>query len=361
MRPVERIRVLPELRAVQVERETQMAPAETWYFGTNYDLEGTAIPDRFVHVNAATAAWRLLRTRAAVLEVPEPLWVRFLPINSLLVMTWRISGFCRLKNRRARTFAIENNDAIAVVCGARRPPVLVRWLVVLLMGVFVRLFYERVVFGTPAAEAIYRRLPFFAGVESTTVLALPTASVSPLADTGRSSMAAVFVGQLSGRKGVDQLMRAWSRVEDECPEASVTIVGSGPLHERVTSWVREKPRSRRYVGQLPHEQVSDILRSSSVVVAPSRRDGRWREQIGLPIEEGLAVGLTIVTTTETGLADWLAEHRHLVIPAGSGDAELADAVVAALVHPLARDEVLQSLPAEDARITADRWLHREEG
>src|SRR4051794_18809038 len=108
MRPVERIRVLPELRAVQVEREPHMAPAETWYFGTNYDLEGTAIPHRFVHVTAATAVWRLLRTRAVVLEVPEPLWVRFLPVNVLLVVTWRVSGWLRLTNRRARPYAIEN-------------------------------------------------------------------------------------------------------------------------------------------------------------------------------------------------------------------------------------------------------------
>ncbi|MFC5676797.1 glycosyltransferase [Aeromicrobium endophyticum] len=353
-----RIRVLPELRAVQVAQDQAFVPAETWYFGTNYDLNGTTIPDSFIRVSRAQAVWRTLRTPASVLEVPEPLWIRFLPTNLMILAAWRLSGWMRLTNRRARTYAIENNDLVSVVFGASHPVAPVRWMISLLMGLCVRVFYERVVFGTPGAAEVYRKLPFFTGVESSVVLGLPAAARAGSSVSEVRPLSAAFVGHLDARKGIEHLIEAWSLVEQAEPEATLVIAGAGPLEHKVAAWSSDAgTTSRTFVGQVPYGDVPELLSAVSVVVVPSQRSGRWREQIGLPIEEGLALGRTVVTTSETGLAPWLAEHGHHVVDARSGPPELAAAIISALRAPLDPSGVIASLPKEHARVAADRWLH----
>jgi glycosyltransferase involved in cell wall biosynthesis len=100
-----------------------------------------------------------------------------------------------------------------------------------------------------------------------------------------------------------------------------------------------------------------MLEHASILVAPSLREGRWREQVGNPILEALATGTTVVTTTETGIADWLLDHGHHVIRPAHLRERLGPAIIDALQQPLPIDRVLASLPTEDGRALADAWLH----
>jgi hypothetical protein len=72
---------------------------------------------------------------------------------------------------------------------------------------------------------------------------------------------------------------------------------------------------------------------------------------------GLALGLTVVTTSETGLAEWLADNGHAVLPPNSSNVELSQVIAARLTTPLDRNVVLRSLPSSNGRIDADKWLH----
>ncbi|HEX8510411.1 MAG TPA: glycosyltransferase, partial [Propionibacteriaceae bacterium] len=98
------------------------------------------------------------------------------------------------------------------------------------------------------------------------------------------------------------------------------------------------------------------LRQSQVLVLPSQSNPGWREQIGLPIMEALAHGCSVVTTSDTGLAQWLTEHGHSVISSSGSASHLADAMVTRLRAPLDESEVLASLPGRDGRLVADDWL-----
>jgi glycosyltransferase involved in cell wall biosynthesis len=75
---------------------------------------------------------------------------------------------------------------------------------------------------------------------------------------------------------------------------------------------------------VPRSEVHELLRSGAVVVMPSVRLRRWREQIGLPLVEGLAHGCRVVTTTETGLAEDLRTHPLVVLTRPGDPASLAD-------------------------------------
>jgi glycosyltransferase involved in cell wall biosynthesis len=108
----------------------------------------------------------------------------------------------------------------------------------------------------------------------------------------------------------------------------------------------------------PRAQIHQLLASSQVLVLPCQPTPSWREQVGLPIVEGLSYGCTVVTTTETGLASWLAAAGHQVTSADATAEELAAAILAAVRHPLQAGDVLASLPDVDGRLAADDWLFR---
>ncbi|MFB0833901.1 glycosyltransferase [Arthrobacter halodurans] len=384
------IRIIPELRAAHVERNPSLTPARTLYFGRMYDLAGEP-PATFERVRLAPAAWLLLRSDASVLEVPEPLWLRFLPRTAVLVAAWRLGGALaevrggalggtrggRRGGRHVVTYAIENNDPRLLLrtgIPGRAAAGALAWLI----GWWTARNIDRIAYGSAGARAAYAALPGADRVPARTLpeLPAPRAAVAPRAAAAPSASAAprsapcgagaapraVFVGDLSARKGVPELLAAWERVEPLLLGARLDVVGGGALAADVAAWAAAAPRSRRFRGLLPHDEALRVLGESTVLVAPSRRHGRWREQIGLPITEALALGLTVVTTDETGLADWLRAAGHGVLPSDppGGPADpgaLADAVVRALREPLPRDRVLGSLPGADARAAADRWLH----
>jgi len=350
------IRVLPELRATQVEQSFLMSPAQTLYFRTNFDLDGTPVPTSFMKVGLGAAVKFLAHSKSEVLELPEPLWIRFLPINVVLAATWRISGFARLRSRRARTYAIENNDPTVVIFGSSKPPSVVGSLGRLAVGLVFRLLYERVAFGTQGAADAYGRLPFARGIKSTVIPALPSPGVATATAVSES---AVFVGRLDERKGVRRLIESWHAIESRSPHAVLTIIGDGPLRPEVQRWANETPASRKYLGSLPHADALIVVSRNRVLVAPSLRDGRWREQVGLPIVEGLSRGLTIVTSDDTGLADWLTVHNHYVYDNLAGVDALANALSQAIESPIDVKVVLDSLPYAHGRLRADAWIHNE--
>lgn len=350
------LRVFPELRAAHVERAEDMLPGTTLYFSQKYDLGDTPSGHEFVRVSLPQAIVKVARSRAQKLELPEPLWLRYYPGNFLLGITWRVSGLLRGKRRSASAYSIENNDVDALLFSGRSVPALVRKIAVAAFGLSARAVYGRLAYGSDGARETYESIPFLRGVTNRTFLELPAprSTVEGEARPGR----AVFVGRLEDRKGIKRLMDAWPAVEEAAPAAVLEIIGDGPLHDDVTAWCRDNGRQRVASGALDHAAVLHRLGEASVLVAPSQRDGRWREQIGLPISEALSTGLTVVTTSETGLASWLRSTGHQVVTADPRDhVSLADAISRALEHPIDRASILESLPATLGRIEADAWLN----
>ncbi|WP_194944204.1 glycosyltransferase family 4 protein [Aeromicrobium sp. S22] len=254
------------------------------------------------------------------------------------------------------TYAIENNDLETLV-GKRSGAA--HFLVVAGLRIYIRHFVDRMAFGSPSAASAYASLIDGDGGGKSDkygrFVELPAPRRGGHLDA--PSADAIFVGELSIRKGVEHLMAAWELVEKQCSGVRLRVVGTGPLTDKVVAWCSVSPETRDYVGFVEHRALDAHIDQCAVLVAPSRRSGRWREQIGLPIVEGLAAGLTIVTSRDTGLAGWLEAQGHQVIRSEYEVAELADAVLGALATPIPKESVVESLPIEPQRISADRWLH----
>jgi hypothetical protein len=349
-----RVRVYWSLRTAHLERARVLAPASILYRARRYDFdEALAAGLDLIPGSTVAMATTLARSRVTELEVTEPLMRSGLPRCAAAIAVVRGAGWLRREPTRVVSYAIENLDPYGQARPASVKGRLRRRIDVILMGWVARRL-DRVAFGTESAQELYRRRFGDAmRADSALIPALPSAcecgSVGP-----RRARHVVFVGALTERKGIDLLVQAWPAVLLAEPDAELTIVGKGPLAALAESLAAEHDHVRLVVDP-PRTQIHEILGTGTVLVLLSQRTPHWREQVGLPIVEALAHGLSVVTTSETGLASWLAAHGHHVLSSASV-ADVASAVTAAIRAPLAPAQVIASLPAQDGRIEADRWL-----
>lgn len=264
-----------------------------------------------------------------LMEVAEPLWLgewvramRYIALAKVL----RVLPPARRKVTIA-TYAIENLDArerLSLPVLDSRPALNAVASGLVAMGVRVSLLLlDAVVFGTTGAYENYRRA-FGRFIRRTEHTVLPprldACSVcgANAVDGAPRRRTVVFLGAPSERKGFSVLMEAWELCGGvELGWRTVVADPSG-------KGARDVPPGVSVRTDMTRDAVHELLRSSAVVAMPSIRRPRWREQIGLPLVEGLAHGCRVVTTTETGLASDLSGHPRVTFTTPGDPRSLAD-------------------------------------
>ncbi|TFV52995.1 glycosyltransferase family 4 protein [Blastococcus sp. TF02A-35] len=358
MRPTlhNRARVYDSVRSAHLERAHQLAPASILYRRHRYDFDPALAEGLDLHRGGLLRTTvTLLRSRLASLEVNEPLLRPSVVRTAVLVAVARAAAGLRRRELVLTTYAIENRDPFGAV-PASGPRARARAAVDRAAGRYVARRLDRVAFGTGAAQELYGALlaDELAGAERALVPALSSPCGCP-SGSGQEDGRVLFLGALTDRKGVPQLLAAWPELLARRPGARLTVVGSGPLEAEVADLAAREPGVELVVGP-PRARVHELLRAASVLVLLSQRTPVWREQVGLPIVEALAHGCTVVTTDETGLAGWLADHGHEVLAPDAPPAEVAAAVAGALDRRRSPESVLADLPGTDGRLDADAWL-----
>lgn len=353
-RPPRRARFYNSLRSAHLERAAATTPAVI-YFGRrrdDFDASLTAGLDLVEVSNPVLAAARMTGAGVDTVEINEPLMMPGLGRTAAVVVTLRVLGAAIGRRPRLVAYAIENRDPFAARPAGLRPAVRRR-----IDGVLSRLVagqLDRLAFGTAAAQELYAGLlPGHPATRTTLVTAVPAAcGCGPVAE---HAARVLFVGALEDRKGFPALASAWPSVVAAVPGAELVVIGTGPHLPLAETLAAGSARVRLLVDP-PRDVVHEQLRAASVLVLFSQPTHRWREQVGLPIVEGLAHGCAVVTSGETGLAGWLADHGHRVLRAGSTDDELAGAVISAIVEARPAAKILTDLPDRDGRLAADDWL-----
>ncbi|MCF3130208.1 glycosyltransferase [Streptomyces olivochromogenes] len=292
----------------------------------------------------------------STVEVPEPLWLREFPRTAVVALSAKLGGVIRRKQVRVVSYAIENSEFSELVGNVpcRR---FVRLVLSAFLKLYLRYAVDFVVFGTPGAQRAYAAV-WPRAERYPVILELPASR----GGRTRARQGLVFLGETSPRKGVDVAMSSWELLEVEFPDAVFSIAGTGPLDDAITRWCRANPGQRRFLGLLRHEEALELIGSALVLVAPSVREKRWREQVGLPISEALSLGLTVVTTDETGLAGYLSSRGHQVVRSEMlSPQSLAAAMSAALASPLPMSRVSGDLPAIHGRHRSHEVLHGGSG
>jgi glycosyltransferase involved in cell wall biosynthesis len=136
----------------------------------------------------------------------------------------------------------------------------------------------------------------------------------------RGPVQVLFVGRLDSGKGVLTLLDAWSLVPSG---AELTIVGDGPLRERLAARVARSPMPPvRVLGHLERDEIADRYANADIFVFPSLSDA-W----GLVLNEAMASGLPLVVSSAPGaVEDLVNDGRNGFVVAPLDAAGFANAI-----------------------------------
>ncbi|MBT6199305.1 MAG: glycosyltransferase family 4 protein [Bacteroidetes Order II. Incertae sedis bacterium] len=121
----------------------------------------------------------------------------------------------------------------------------------------------------------------------------------------------LFSGSLIRRKGVDLLVEAFLRLAREMPDLELHLVGEGSMRESLGKKCKAVSDRVVFHGFRQWHELPSLYTDADILCAPSRYDG-W----GLIIPEGLAAGILVVSTDQTGAAlELIDEEIGWVVPA----------------------------------------------
>jgi len=185
--------------------------------------------------------------------------------------------------------------------------------------------------GVAAANFVRELAPGMPLVHAPNAVAMP---VNYAAHDPQPPWSAMFVGELSRRKGFDIVLAAIPDLLSDFDE--VTIAGDGPLASQVEMLVKREPRVR-WLGFVEGDPLLSAMGTASVVLVPSRQDP-WP----LVAVEALTIGRPVVLGPGVGSA------VDLQAIAGSAAVPMAAANITSLAMAarLARMQVVPMVARE---------------
>ena len=127
----------------------------------------------------------------------------------------------------------------------------------------------------------------------------------------------------------DVTVRAFSEIRQTYPEATLDLVGKGPLEPQIRNLVRElKLSGVNFAGTVSHDDISRFYDAADIFINASSLDN-----VPVSILEAFASGMPVVTTAPEGMS-YLVEHERTGLLSEPGDAAaLAANVMRLLTHP----------------------------
>lgn len=109
----------------------------------------------------------------------------------------------------------------------------------------------------------------------------------------RSETEVLYAGRLVSGKGVDVLLRAFPRILQNCPEATLTVAGDGPERGSLEAAARSLGLGMRvsFTGAVAHADLAVLYRRAALLVLPSRDEG-----FGLVVVEAMGSGCPVVAS-----------------------------------------------------------------
>jgi len=143
--------------------------------------------------------------------------------------------------------------------------------------------------------------------------------------SGRDEGYVLYLGRLSGEKGIETLLCAHDTAGVAWP---LVVAGTGPLAETF----RAQYGKARFVGHLSGNALAETLSGAAVVVVPSE----WYENCPMSVLEAMAYGKPVVGSRMGGIPE-LVEDGETGLLFDSGDAsQLRDCLDSLMVDPVRR-------------------------
>ncbi len=125
-----------------------------------------------------------------------------------------------------------------------------------------------------------------------------------------------FIGRLEQQKNLFALLDAIDGLEVE-----LIIVGSGRLRARLEAHASRMGLRVRFLGNLPHEELPELLTSAQMFVLPSLFEGHPKTLL-----EAMACGCPVVGTDVLGIRE-LIRHRETGLLCGTSPSDLRTSIL----------------------------------
>jgi glycosyltransferase involved in cell wall biosynthesis len=174
----------------------------------------------------------------------------------------------------------------------------------------------------------------------------------------RGPLRPVFLSNRNLEKhyGVDCLLRAFALIQQQVPEAVLTVVGNGKQRQVLEKLKDELGlRHTSFTGRVEHEDIYRYYAEADVFLNASRVDNQ-----PLSILEAFACGLPVVTTDAGGIPD-IVTHGETALTVRVDDCEgLAKAAMKLLTDCNTATTMIQKARKESMKyrweVLRDQWL-----
>jgi len=113
----------------------------------------------------------------------------------------------------------------------------------------------------------------------------------PIMPVEKENLLCVCVGRLMKRKGTDALLKSWEIIQKAVPNATLIVVGDGPLRSLV-----QQHKNIEWHASLPHEDVLAVLGRAQLALCPFYLEG-----FSLVCSESLRTGTPVVGFDADGI------------------------------------------------------------
>ncbi|MFH2094498.1 MAG: glycosyltransferase family 4 protein [Bacteroidota bacterium] len=134
----------------------------------------------------------------------------------------------------------------------------------------------------------------------------------------------IFSGRLVRQKNPMSALKALRIIKDEGVEFSALFLGDGPLRKKMEAYICEAGLEREVElkGKIPQEEVAELYRSSSLMLAPSVSEG-----MSLTVLEALFGGLYVICTPVSGNPELVSEGINGEMIVSAEPRSIADAII----------------------------------
>jgi glycosyltransferase involved in cell wall biosynthesis len=139
----------------------------------------------------------------------------------------------------------------------------------------------------------------------------------PSCDRNETGFRVLWAGRMLDWKRVDTLIRAFSRLLHDRPDATLTLVGDGPERARLERLALKMlpPGSCRFSMPLPAAEISMLMRQHHVYILPSNAYEGW----GAVVNEAMAEGCAVIASESAGSARSIIRHEENGLLFAPGD------------------------------------------
>jgi glycosyltransferase involved in cell wall biosynthesis len=174
----------------------------------------------------------------------------------------------------------------------------------------------------------------------------------------RTPLRPIFLSNrnLEAHYGVDAVLRAFALVQQQVPDAVLTVVGDGSQRQALETLATElNLKQTSFTGRVEHEEIYRQYADADVFLNASRIDNQ-----PLSILEAFACGLPVVTTDAGGIPDIVTDGETGFVVAVDDHQSLADRAMKLLVDCKKATTMTRNARSECNKYTwkavCDRWL-----